>query len=426
MSLRTNSFLPLLAAALLLLVSPSSSGAERVNRFKSFTRLVLLPHSGAKCLDGSPPAYYFRPGTGAGRRKWHVHLPTGGWCFSPGECIARANSSLGSSRFWARRLPAAVENGERVINPAEAYPELGGLLSQDSITNPAFHSWNLVWLVYCDGGAYSSMRGGRTWEMAPLCTCRGGRFWKILYMVHLRTNRGMGAASHVLFSGSSAGAHAVLLNCDRLAASFPRASTKCLADSGFFVDAKDRFGQFSWRENVRIVTALHRINVPKCPSGALVRDNWVCFFPEHTLPQVSTPLFLFHSLFDWRFLLYEQQLPDSDLDHSSKCLNDQILATDASVVARKRMWDKVRWRQNLCSRREVDAVFSVASALFSRLADAARSKRNLGVFLAPRSVHTTLFNVAWFLRVTQGVKLSSAFSRWYSNSSRVNGFFVHD
>ncbi|GJP53507.1 hypothetical protein CLOM_g12668 [Closterium sp. NIES-68] len=234
MSLRTNSFLPLLAAALLLLVSPSSSGAERVNRFKSFTRLVLLPHSGAKCLDGSPPAYYFRPGTGAGRRKWHVHLPTGGWCFSPGECIARANSSLGSSRFWARRLPAAVENGERVINPAEAYPELGGLLSQDSITNPAFHSWNLVWLVYCDGGAYSSMRGRADLGNGATVYMQGRQILEdIIY--DLRTNRGMGAASHVLFSGSSAGAHAVLLNCDRLAASFPRASTKCLADSGFFV-----------------------------------------------------------------------------------------------------------------------------------------------------------------------------------------------
>ncbi|CAI5471766.1 unnamed protein product [Closterium sp. Yama58-4] len=254
--------LPLLA---LLLAPPNSlCAAERENRFKSATsptRFILLPNNayGAKCLDGSPPAYYFRAGSGAGRRKWHVHFPQGGWCFTPEGCVERANSSLGSSRFWARRLPAIVEKGKKAPN-----------------------------------------------------------FLQSFSMADLRTRRGMGAASHVLFSGSSAGGHAIIMHCDRLAAAFPRAKAKCLADSGFFVDAKDRFGQYSWRDRVRELTALHRINVPKCPAGARVRDNWVCFFPEHTLPQIRTPLFLLQYHFDYRLISLENQLPENSTHSKEK------------------------------------------------------------------------------------------------------------
>ncbi|CAI5963747.1 unnamed protein product [Closterium sp. NIES-64] len=311
---RLRRVLPLLPALLLALSLSPPCGAQRASRFKSATRLVFLPSNAysSKCLDGSPPAYYFRAGAGAGRRKWHVHLPTGGWCFSPGECRNRANSPLGSSRFWATRLPAVIENGGRINNASEEYPQLGGLLSQDSAANPVFHAWNLVWVVYCDGGAYSSTRGRADLGEGASVYMQGRQILDDI-ITDLRTRQGMGAASHVLFSGSSAGGHAIIMHCDRLAAAFPRASSKCFADSGFFVDAKDRFGVYSWREYIRLLTALHRIEVPKCPAGAQTRDNWVCFFPEHTLAQVSTPLFLFHSFFDWRFIQYEQQLPSEDL-----------------------------------------------------------------------------------------------------------------
>ncbi|CAI5503585.1 unnamed protein product [Closterium sp. Naga37s-1] len=297
--------LPLMLALALPL---AICGVQPANRFKSATRLVFLPSNKytSKCLDGSPPACYFRAGAGAGKRKWHVHLPTGGWCFSPGECLDRANSPLGSSRFWATRLPAVVENGGKVLNASEEYPQLGGLLSQDSaanpsclpffplspphkaseeypqlggllsqdsVANPVFHAWNLVWVVYCDGGAYSSTRGRADLGGGASVYMQGRQVLDDI-ITDLRTRQGMGTASHVLFSGSSAGGHAIIMHCDRLAAAFPRASSKCLADSGFFVDAKDRFGVYSWRENIRQVTALHLIEVPKCPSGAQVRDKW--------------------------------------------------------------------------------------------------------------------------------------------------------
>ena len=38
--------------------------------------------TGARCLDGSPGAYYFQPGTGDGANKWYIHHQGGGWCES--------------------------------------------------------------------------------------------------------------------------------------------------------------------------------------------------------------------------------------------------------------------------------------------------------------------------------------------------------
>ncbi|CAI5524077.1 unnamed protein product [Closterium sp. Naga37s-1] len=208
--------------------------------------------------------------------------------------------SLKTAEESTTRLPAVAENGGRISSvtdtsprslphlstpssspqsyesypqlggsfprtASEEYPQLGGLLSQDSAANPVFHAWNLVWVVYCDGGAYSSTRGRADLGEGASVYMQGRQILDDI-ITDLRTRQGMGAASHVLFSGSSAGGHAIIMHCDRLAAAFPRASSKCFADSGFFVDAKDRFGVYSWQEYIRLLTALHRIEVPKCPA----------------------------------------------------------------------------------------------------------------------------------------------------------------
>ncbi|CAI5984815.1 unnamed protein product [Closterium sp. NIES-65] len=407
--------LPLLA---LLLTAPPRPlcAAERGKRVESAsaTRLVLLRNNtrGAKCLDGSPPAYYFRAGRGAGRRKWHVYLPTGGWCFSPRDCLDRANSSLGSSRFWATRLPAIVENGGAVTNAKVSYPQLGGLLSRSKRANPVFHGWNLVWVVYCDGGAYSSTRGRADLGEGASVYMNGRGILDALFY-DLRMKRGMGAASHVLFSGSSAGGHAIIMHCDRLAVAFPRAKATCLADSGFFVDAKDRFGQYYWREKILALTALHPINVPNCPAGAHVRDNWVCFFPGNTLPQVTTPLFLLQFLFDRRLIRQEKQLPATDFQYSTDCLSKQILLPNASAVARKHAWGGLNWSPSVCLPQEVDVVFSMAAVSYRFLAEAVRRKGNLGVMLAPGMGHAVVFYWSWFRAYFGAPKLNRIFNRWF-------------
>lgn len=95
---------------------------------------------GAVCLDGSPPGYYYRAGSGDGADKWIVHFIGGGWCQTTEECYERSFTSSGSSSPWS--------DGQ----------VLHGLLSDDETLNPDFYNWNAVSVIYCDGGSFSGNR----------------------------------------------------------------------------------------------------------------------------------------------------------------------------------------------------------------------------------------------------------------------------
>ncbi|CAI5963289.1 unnamed protein product [Closterium sp. NIES-65] len=272
----------------------------RAIRSFSFDLPFLLSHTiglQLRALESGAGEWRWRVAleSGAGEWRWRVALESGA-----GEWRWRVALESGAGG-WGWRVALESDAGEWRWRASESYPQLGGLLSQDSATNPLFHGWNLVWVVYCDGGAYSSTRGRadlgegtsvymQGWQILDdiitggqqivdhLTTGgwggEGGRIRKALGAMekNLCTQRGMGAALHVLYSGSSAGGHAIIMHCDRLAAAFPHAKATCLANSGFFVDAKDRFGVYSWRESIQQLTALHLIEVPKCPAGAQARD----------------------------------------------------------------------------------------------------------------------------------------------------------
>ncbi|CAI7835584.1 unnamed protein product, partial [Closterium sp. NIES-53] len=74
----------------------------------------------------------------------------------------------------------------------------------------------------------------------------------------LKSNRGFKSAAQILLSGSSAGGQAVVALCDRIAAAFPWAATRCISDSGFFIDSKDRMGGFTWRNYAKSVVDMHQ------------------------------------------------------------------------------------------------------------------------------------------------------------------------
>ena len=44
--------------------------------------------TGARCLDGSSPGYYFRPGAGANNGSWLLVFQGGGWCRDAADCAA--------------------------------------------------------------------------------------------------------------------------------------------------------------------------------------------------------------------------------------------------------------------------------------------------------------------------------------------------
>eukprot|EP01046_Picozoa_sp_COSAG06_P054611 COSAG06_NODE_9782_length_1819_cov_1.097093_1_plen_97_part_10 len=58
---------------------------------------------GAKCLDGTPPAYAIRRGQGPNASRFIIFLEGGGWCFSVAECAGRRHGGLGSSKGYQPR-----------------------------------------------------------------------------------------------------------------------------------------------------------------------------------------------------------------------------------------------------------------------------------------------------------------------------------
>lgn len=113
--------------------------------------LVDDPTGMARCLDGSSPGYYVRPGHGSGSSKWVIHLQGGGWCATPEDCLQRANGynpwgepSIGGSGTWPRSgvcpdpsLPACIADGGD-----------HGMLSPNATINPDWYNANAVWIGY--------------------------------------------------------------------------------------------------------------------------------------------------------------------------------------------------------------------------------------------------------------------------------------
>ncbi|KAH7528950.1 hypothetical protein FEM48_Zijuj05G0132000 [Ziziphus jujuba var. spinosa] len=92
---------------------------------------------GAVCLDGSPPAYHFDKGFGAGSSKWLVHHEGGSWCDNVTTCLSRKNTELGSSKYMAKQY------------------DFSGILSDKQDLNPDFYNWNRIKIRYCDGASFT-------------------------------------------------------------------------------------------------------------------------------------------------------------------------------------------------------------------------------------------------------------------------------
>ena len=159
--------------------------------------LVLLTDEaesqGAVCLDGSPAAYYFRPGSNT-TRSWIIEMEGGGWCFHDpprlpedvscwyrayGPAIESATPPeyLGSSRMLAANYSTSPPRG------------LNYVLSDDPTVNPEFHNFNTVFIHYCDGASFT----GDAEHPAKVINCKlvyGNVVWEFVqysafnYVVH--------------------------------------------------------------------------------------------------------------------------------------------------------------------------------------------------------------------------------------------------
>lgn len=273
--------------------------------------LTRLPEwaskTGAVCLDGSPMAYYHRKGVGSGANKWYIHHEGGGWCESLADCLVRSKVYLGST-----------------VNATASRPLAGGYFDPSPNVNPMMYNWNVVFLLYCDGGSFS----GNNQTVATVggfpLHFRGKRNREAVY-ASLLAAKGLGAATDVVVSGCSAGGLATFLHtdqwCDALATDAPAAKCVGMPDSGFFLDyqapgtpgaglgstkAGNYHAGLRWVfETMNTTAGLNADCVNAKGTGGPATDDpaYLCQFAEHTAPFTHTPLFPLQSEYDhWQAL----------------------------------------------------------------------------------------------------------------------------
>jgi len=241
----------------------------------------------AKCLDGTPPVYYHRKGTGSGANKWFLHQQGGGWCYDLNSCVGRAGGSLGSTK--ADRQNSSLN---------------GGYFSTDQAQNPLMYNWNAVKLRYCDGASLSGDKATPTVVGDTTLHFRG-RAILDAEIKSLLSDRGMNKATDIVVSGCSAGGLATFLHCDHWADAVAKATSgkskvACMPDSGFFLD-EDRdptYGSkmrnvFKFQES-----SSNGLNAACVAAHKSTGDPEKCIFAEWTSEHIKTPTFPLQSEYD--------------------------------------------------------------------------------------------------------------------------------
>ncbi|XP_052296405.1 pectin acetylesterase 8-like [Citrus sinensis] len=232
---------------------------------------------GAVCLDGSPPAYHFDKGFGAGINNWLVHIDGGAWCNNVADCSNRRDSSHGSSKYMVKEA------------------NFTGILSNEQKFNPDFYDWNRVKVRYCDGASFT----GDVEAVNPETNLhfRGARVFEAVMEDLLA--KGMKNAQNAILTGCSAGGLTSILHCDNFRALFPvDTRVKCFADAGYFVNVKGVSGASHIEEFYKQVVALHG-SAKHLPASCTSRlSPGLCFFPQNVAGQVKTPLFIINSAYD--------------------------------------------------------------------------------------------------------------------------------
>jgi hypothetical protein len=176
--------------------------------------LHLLPKglSDGHALDGSPAAYYFAAGESA--TTWVISMEGGGACYDEKSCTARSKTNLGTSTVLPPQHPGK------------------DLQSFDCTENPLFCNATFAFIPYLSGDTH---KGNRS-------TADAGS-WNLYFQGHssfvnivaqLKSQHGLNNASHVVFTGNSAGGVGVFANVDWLQSALPSAVVKGAPNAGWF------------------------------------------------------------------------------------------------------------------------------------------------------------------------------------------------
>lgn len=225
----------------------------------------------AVCSDGSPGAFYVRPGIGEDTNRWVIHLQGGGRCEDYETCKDRW---CGEQGVYSAAKMSSDWDGNGVTNLLSSAEGLGMALIPDP-TDPndpvhnEFATWTHVFVYYCSSDSwmgratdvtFTNEAGTKSFEMST----RGHTILAIMRKL-LRRNGPLGtswvpdplqpgecdpleadidsdlcmpdldAAEEILFTGTSAGALGAIQNADWFLSLFPNAKTGLVLDGNITI-----------------------------------------------------------------------------------------------------------------------------------------------------------------------------------------------
>lgn len=339
--------------------------------------------AGAVCLDGSTPGYYLRQGSGKGNKNWIIYLQGGAWCESEEACLGRSRMHLGSSLFF-----------KPLGNP-------GGILSNSNEENPEFYDWNVAYLPYCDGSSFAGNRSDPVQVDGSLLYFRGLRILDST-ISELLSDTNLKEASHVIFSGTSAGGLAVMLHADFVRSKLPKqVHFRALADSGFFLDTASRKqkGQRKFRKKMQSVFKLHDCTdgVPRhCVKNTSGKKLWKCIFPQYFLPFVKSSLFVVNPLYDSWQLGNIWEIPCAHHPYS-------------------------------CTKKELRQIKKFRKTTLKAMKRVIKGSSNIALFADSCIDHgQVIFNAQWNTIKVMRKSISSSFSKWYHKPKKEVYFIDED
>jgi len=391
---------PLLS--LLLLFTPTNSQSLFVPTKPSPLNLRLLTDfKDAACLDGSPGAYYVSTYAAGTSRSWLIFFEGGGWCYDGFDCLDRSKSHLGSSKGYGQVMG-----------------EAGGMLSTNCEVNPAFCSFNRVYMKYCDGNSFSGLRPDPLEVKGSSLHFSGRRILSAALEDLLKREPDFQTAEEVLLSGGSAGGLATFINADWVGTwlrdKVPSLKKyRAMPLSGFFPRIPNVHGIQSYENSIKGVFTMSK---PDAEEDGLNRacveamdketekqggesQRWKCNFAEHLWAFTKTPLFLVNSVFDNWVIACEILGGDGDAGCHS--------APD---------WTQCGYNLENCSENQIFVLNEYRADIVKRLPDLRKvSSGPNGLFMHSCHTHVEAMNDDYLKGISiEGVSMREAILSWWN------------
>lgn len=231
----------------------------------------------ALCNDGSPAAWYGRPGQGDGRDRWVIVLQGGDMCATESMCASR----------W-QRVPRLMSSTSQTDTLG-----VGGILNPDPDVNPAFWDANHVFVPYCSSDFWIGQRtaddvsGGWNFYGAHIVDA----LIQDLRDAPPPDFPDITSAEWVVFAGVSAGGAGVMAHLNRVTEALAPAPVRGLNDGGWALDV-DPYGD-ALDPGLAATYALGfwegRIDAA-CSAQQIF--NGLCLFADHAAPHFTAPVFV--------------------------------------------------------------------------------------------------------------------------------------